>query len=242
MGKMALLDIDPRDYDSVVLQENEILDWLHKAGAFLECNDKPSSKTPHIELTPEICTTAYFDCPRLAYYPNIIEILGRQLAGKIKKENIGKIDWIVSSAYTSITFANEVAKALGVRYINVEEDPTNSHARTMFWRRATLPRGSRILQIEDIIATRKTIDKVRQVVGEGNTEKGLEFLPVVGCFVYRPAISAEDNKEDELKVISLITKKIWTCPKNQCPLCAAGSPRYSLKGKGLGKILKISNL
>jgi len=55
----------------------------------------------------------FIDCLKILRYPGLAEILGRQLGRRLKREGIGKVDWVISSPYAAITFGHEVAKELG---------------------------------------------------------------------------------------------------------------------------------
>lgn len=226
----TLMSMSPRPYfDEPPPLEEEVLLWFGVAGAYWEHDGNPLK--PHAELTSGLCSNGYFDVPRLLSYPNMAELLGRLLASKLKNAGIqrtypGQVDWVISSAYSAITFGHEVAKALGARFANVEKDPTDESQRRMLWRRLTLPVDSRVLQVEELITTMGTAQEVKRAVQEGNEEQ-IEFLSVIGVLVLRPS-NLEAMKRQH-QIVALVEKEIWTKKPEECPLHAAGSKAFKPK-------------
>ncbi len=229
---VALGSIDRKDYaDPPGLTEAQILEWFNAGEALWMHEGDPSPKRPHAELTSGLCSNGYFDVPRLLSFPHIAELLARQLAWLLQQESeIGILpssaSWVVSSAYSAITFGHEVAKALNARFANVEKDPTDPDQKKMLWRRLAIPGGSRVLQIEELITTMGTTAEVRRAVEKGNPHS-ITFLPIVGTLVLRPP-KLLTNYGDR-KVVALIQKEIWAKHPQECPLCAVGSPRLKPK-------------
>jgi orotate phosphoribosyltransferase len=223
-----LLSMDPRLYanEGPFLDEERILSWFGLAGAFWGYEGDPSFDKPHAELTSGLCSNGYFDCPRLLSYPNVAEILARQLALGLKVDGIQRVDWVISSAYSAITFGHEVAKGLGARFMNVEKDPADPNQKRMLWRRITLPAGSRVLRVEELITTMGTTEEVTRAVVEGNGEP-IEILPVIGTLVLRPSDLEAVRRKHQL--VALVEKEIWAKKPEECPLCAVGSPRFKPK-------------
>ena len=131
-----LMALGPRQFvdEWLFIDEKRILSWFALADAYWGYEGEPLSTKPHAELTSGLCSNGYFDCPRLLSYPNVAEILGRTLALTLKASGVPRVDWVVSSAYSAITFGHEVAKALGARFANVEKDPADPTQRRMLWR------------------------------------------------------------------------------------------------------------
>ena len=221
MKEVEKLAINPRDYDDVVLSEKEILEWFVLAEAGWIHSGDP--KDPHAELTSGLCSTGFFDCLRLLKYPNVAEILGRQLGKKLKREGIREVDYVISSAYAAITFGNEVAKELSAIFMNAEKDPSDPKQKRMIWRRIMIPVEARVLSVEELITTSGTFREVRRAVIEGHA-RPVNFLDPVGVLIHRPPDLAVDYI-----VISLVEKEIPTYNPSECPLCAAGSKRYRPK-------------
>lgn len=235
MKKMDLQQLNPRDYDDLIIDPNTILGWFDLCDAAWIHDGDP--KKPHAELTSGLCSNGYFDCPRVLKYPNLNEILAKQLVRRLNENGLEKVDWVVGSAYAAITFSYEVARVLGAIHGFVEKDPADPSGKRMTWRRMVIPAGSKVLQIEDLIATSGTLREVRRAIEEGQGQEQVEFFPIIGTLVHRPPKLPADYGEK--KVVALIEKEIWAVDPSECPLCKAGSVRYrpktnwaELTGKG----------
>lgn len=199
-----------------ILRFFDILDayWMHSG----------NPKDPHAELTFGWCSNGFFDCLRVLKYVDLSDILADQFARKIKSV-IGnqEVDWVIGSPMAGITFAHDVARALGAS-INmfVEKDPTQKGK--MLWKRMTIPESATVLQIEELTTTAKTLNAVKDAVDQGNSNP-VNWLPYVGIFVHRPPELPVTHYGDR-QVIALIEKEIWAVPPEECPLCKAGSVRY----------------
>jgi len=158
--------------------------------------------------------------------PTLInEILAHQLARRLKAESeIDRVDWVIGSSYAAITFSHEVAKALKAFHGFTEKEPSNP--KKQVWRRMIIPKGAKVLQVEELITSSFTFKEVRRAIQEGNPEP-VDFLPVVGALVHRPPKLPADY--EGIKVISLIEKEIWAVEQKDCPLCKAGSKRLRPK-------------
>jgi len=219
--------INPREFDSVNVSQEEILKWFDLCDAVWVHDGNP--KKPHAELTSGLCSNGFFDCMRVLKYPNLAEILTKQLVKILEfgyLYSLPRPDWVIGSAYAAITFSYEVAKAMGAIHGFVEKDPADPKGKRMLWARMKIPAGARVLQVEELITTSGTFKEVRRAVEEGN-EEPVNFLPVVGALVHRPPKLPADY--GDRKVVALVEKEIWAVDPNECPLCKAGSVRYRPK-------------
>lgn len=134
-------------------------------------------------------------------------------------------DWVVGSAYAGITFSYDVARVLRADHAFAEKDGNN-----MTFKRWEIPEGAVVLQIEELITTLKTAKAVREAVQRDNPHK-VEFLPFIGTIVYRPDDLSKEQSIDgkRVDIIALLERKIWSVPKEECPLCKAGSKRLKPK-------------
>lgn len=237
MNKIDLLKLNPQDYDQIALLEGGILPWFKNEDAYWVYEGEPSPERAHAELTSGLCSDGFFDCLLVLRYPNITEILARQLAMRLQTEEIGKVDWVVSSSYAAITFGYEVAKALRAIFMLVEKDPDDPKGKKMVWRRMTIPASAKVLQVEELITTSGTFQEVRRAIKEGNAIKPVYFTPIVGTLVHRP--EKLPIEYDGRRVVAVIEKAIRNFDPKDCPYCAVGSPRYrpkmhwkELTGKG----------
>lgn len=224
MERRDLLTINPRDYDDRVLTPEEVLPWFDLCDAVWLHDGDP--KKPHAELTSGLCSNGFFDCWRVLCYPNLSEILARQLARVLREKNVKYVDWVVGSPYAAITFSYEVARALGAVHGFAEKDPADPKGKRMVWQRVRIPAGFAVLQVEELITTSGTMTEVRRAIEEGNKEK-VSFLPIVGALVHRPPSLPVDYGDRD--VVALIERAIWAVDPKDCPLCKAGSVRYRPK-------------
>lgn len=222
-GKVNLLEINPRDYDDKTLCAEGILPWFEAERAYFE-HGEPDPKKGHVLLTSGLHCGSYFDVPRVLRYANVAEVLGRQLGRRLKQAEIGKVDWVVSSAYSAIVFGHEVAKELGVIFLSTEKDPADR--KKQLWQKQTIPAGATVLQVEELITTTQTLEAVRKAVTNGNEGK-VKFLSTVGVLVLRPPKLLP--KYDGRNIVALIKKEIPGYAPEDCPYCAAGSQLYHPK-------------
>lgn len=218
----TLID-DPRWYDDKVLTPEEILEWFK----LYECGwvHNGSPRSPHAELSGEKCSSGYFDCRQLfSKNPRLCDIFAGQLVRKLNGAGlVGQFNWIIGSAYSAITFSYEVAKILGVSHGFTEKDPNDS--KKQVWN-GSIPEGSKVLQVEELITTLGTTMKVRQAVAAKN-HPSVEFLPYVGTIIHRPPKLPADY--GDMEIIALVETEIWAVEQEDCPLCKAGSVRYRPK-------------
>lgn len=216
-------DLKPRDFEERNLSQEEILHLFNLCDAVWFHDGDPHK--PHAELVSGECSNGYFNCSLVLCYPNLNEILARQLARKLNAQGIKKVLWVIGSPYAAITFSYEVAKSLGARHVFVEKDPKDPTGKRMVWRRMTIPAGDEVLQAEELITTAYTTNEVKRAVEEGNSGP-VNFLPTVGALVHRPPKLPADH--GGRRVVALIEKEIWAV-EPPCHLCRAGSPRYRPK-------------
>jgi len=219
---------DPNDYRYEEVSEERILNWFEMFDAAWEHDGNPES--PHAELSSRKCSNAFFDCMRVLCHPNLNEILAYQLVKNLSSNGLDskEIDWVVGSDHAAATFSYEVAKVLNAQHDFTEKDPNNP--KKQIWKRLTIPEGSLVLQVEELITTSNTFREVRRAIEEGNSEKA-NFLPIIGTIIHRPPnlpISYTINS-NPIKVVSLIEKEVWAVEPENCLLCKMGSPRYRPK-------------
>lgn len=213
-----------RNFKDTAFSQEEILELFDACGAIWLHDGNP--KKPHAELTSGMCSNGFVDCLKVLKYPELCEILAKQLFWELKKKGVLIPDWVIGSPYADITFSYEVAKAFGAKHNFCEKDPVNP--KKMIWRRELIPAGETVLQIEELITTSGTFQEIRRAVQEGNPEP-VDFFPIVGALVHRPPKLPADY--GDIKVVALIEKEIWAVNPEECPLCKAGSERLRPKIK-----------
>jgi orotate phosphoribosyltransferase len=121
------------------MTEAEVIDVFRKAGAILE---------GHFILSSGLRSPVFIQKARVFQYPDLTEKVCRALAEKIRAANLGPIDLIVSPAMGGIIPGYETARHLGVPSIWVEREEGAFRLR-----RFEMPKGSRVLIVEDIVTT-----------------------------------------------------------------------------------------
>jgi orotate phosphoribosyltransferase len=174
------------------MTEAEVIAIFREAGAILE---------GHFILSSGLHSPVFLQKARVFMYPDKTERLCRALAAKVSAAGLGKIDLIVSPAVGGIVPGYETARHLGIPAVWVEREEGKFRLR-----RFEIPRGARVLIVEDIVTTglssRETIDSVRAlgavVVGEaclidrsgGEADVG---APLIALARYRvPAYRADE--------------------------------------------------
>ncbi|MBU1895558.1 hypothetical protein KJ641_01665 [Patescibacteria group bacterium] len=218
------LDLDRFDFFEEENEEERILHIFDLCDAAWVHSGDP--KDPHAELTSGFCSNGFFDCMRVLKYVNLSKLLAHLLVRKIKAiPPIPRVDWVIASPMAGITFGHDVAEAIGARcFMFTEKNPQNFDK--MLWRRVTIPAGETVLQVEELITTAKTLNAVQTAVNSGNPDE-VTWIPLIAALVHRSPgpVAFYGNRG----VISLINKRVWAVPQEECSLCAAGSQRYRPK-------------
>ncbi len=162
----------------------------------------------HFCLTSGLHSDTYFQCAKLYQYPDLVEKIGKALAEKLK--NI-EFDTIVAPAIGAVIFGYEVAKQTGKRNLFVERKDGQMQLRRGY----TLKKGEKIVIIEDVITTARTIFETMDAVKEFEPE-----VVGVGCIVDR----TQGKLDDKLKINSLLKIDPVVYEPANCPLCKENIP------------------
>lgn len=158
----------------------------------------------HFCLTSGLHSDTYFQCAKLYQYPNIVEQVAKELAKKL--ENI-EFDTIVAPAIGAVIFGYEVAKQCGVRNLFVERKDGEMALRRGY----TIKKGERIVIVEDVITTAKTIFETIDCLKEFEPE-----IVGVACIVDR------SKGKTDLEITSLLKIDPIVYEPENCPLCKQG--------------------
>ena len=176
---------------------NEVLSLLEKAEGVLH---------GHFCLTSGLHSDIYFQCAKLYQYPDITEKIGEMLAKKLKEI---EFDTIISPAIGAVIIGYETAKQAKKRNLFVERKDGVMQLRRGY----TLSKGERVVIIEDVITTARTIKETIEAIKEYGVE-----IAAVGCIVDRTKGLTPYN------IKSLIQIDPVTYEANECPLCKLGIP------------------
>jgi len=171
-----------------------------KSGAILE---------GHFLLTSGLHSPVYWEKFRVLRYPEYTEQLCRLISGYYIGQNI---DVVAGPTTGGIILAHEVARQLGVRSIFAEKEGTDDRA---FKRGFGIEPGERVLIVDDILTTGKSIRQVLSLVKEqGGTAIG------IGVLVDR----SEKGHDFGVPLFSCLRSITPTHKPQDCPLCAAAIP------------------
>lgn len=199
-------------------QEEQILSLFKACKAIWIHSGDPQE--PHAELTSGKCSNGYFNCSKVLQYPDLCQTLANELVKRLKTHGVEYVDWVIGLPKGGITLSYEVARIYGAIHGSLEKDPKNP--KRMVWRTFDIPKGSTVLQIDDVVVTAGSLFKGRRAVEEGNKEQ-VNFFTHAGAVIHRPPKLPASY--GEIRIVALIEKEIEVFDPENCLLCKAGSSR-----------------
>ncbi len=160
----------------------------------------------HFCLTSGLHSDTYFQCAKLYQFPDVVEKLASILAQSLKQIDF---DTIVSPAIGAVIFGYEVARQCGKRNLFVERKDNIMQLRRGY----TIEKGERIVIIEDVITTARTIFETKEAIKDFDC-----VIKGVGCIVDR----TQGKLDDQFKIYSLLKESPTTYEPENCPLCKQG--------------------
>ena len=179
------------------MEKTEVLELLEKAEGVLQ---------GHFCLTSGLHSDIYFQCAKLYQYPKITEMLGKKLAAILADV---EFDTIVAPAIGAVIIGYETAKQADKRNIFVERKDGTMQLRRGY----TLKKGEKVVIIEDVITTARTIKETIEAIKEFGVE-----IVAVGCIVDRTKGQTPYNIKSLLQIDPVTYKP------DECPLCKRGIP------------------
>ncbi|MDX8405369.1 MAG: orotate phosphoribosyltransferase [Mariprofundus sp.] len=135
----------------------------------------------------------------------------RALAAElIKKVDASTIDMVVAPAIGGLVIGQEVARQLAKPFLFTERKEGEMQLRRGF----TIPDGTRLLVVEDVITTGGSVCECMAVVREHGG------LPVKVVAVVDRAPASEDRFD--VPYATALSLDVETYAADSCPLCAAG--------------------
>ena len=174
---------------------NEVLNLLEQAEGVLH---------GHFCLTSGLHSDIYFQCAKLYQYPDITEELGKRLAEKLSDI---EFDTIVAPAIGAVIIGYETAKNAKKRNLFVERKDGKMQLRRGY----TLKKGEKVVIIEDVITTARTIKETMEAIKEFEPE-----VVAVGCIVDRTKGKTDYNIKSLLQIDPVVYDP------SDCPLCKEG--------------------
>ena len=176
---------------------NDVKELLIKADGLL---------TGHFCLTSGLHSDTYFQCAKLYQYPDIVEKLASELAFKLKDI---EFDTIIAPAIGAVIFGYEVARQTKKRNLFVERKDGIMQLRRGY----SLKKGEKVVIIEDVITTARTIKETTEAIKEFEPE-----VVAVGCIVDRTKGLTPYNIKSLLQIDPV------TYEPDNCLLCKEGIP------------------
>ncbi|KPL02074.1 MAG: hypothetical protein AMJ73_09260 [candidate division Zixibacteria bacterium SM1_73] len=179
--------------------QQEIFEIFEKAKALLK---------GHFLLSSGLHSDLYFEKFQVLQYPEYVEILCQRLATLFEEE---KIEVVVGPTTGGIIIAYEVAKNLKTRsvFAELEED------MRVFKRGFSLKKGERVLVVDDILTTGKSVNEVVDLAKKHGGD-------IIGIGVLLDRSGGKTKFEYPLK--ALATTEVKNYSPDECPLCKKGEP------------------
>ena len=174
---------------------NEVLNLLEKAEGVLH---------GHFCLTSGLHSDIYFQCAKLYQYPEITAELGKRLAEKLSDI---EFDTIIAPAIGAVIIGYETAKNAKKRNLFVERKDGEMQLRRGY----TLKKGEKVVIIEDVITTARTIKETMEAIKEFEPE-----IVAVGCIVDRTKGQTDYNIKSLMQIDPVVYEP------SECPLCKDG--------------------
>jgi len=163
----------------------------------------------HFLLTSGLHSPLYWEKFRVLQFPQYTEQLCRLISDHFRNQNI---EVVAGPTTGGIILAYETARQLGVRGIFAEKE--NGEKRS-FKRGFGIKAGERVLVVDDILTTGKSIREVLELA----REQGGEVIGI-GVLVDR----SEKKHDFGVPLFSCLRSITPAYKPEECPLCAAGIP------------------
>ncbi len=191
-------------------------DWgakLKEMGVLWQHDGDPAK--PHALWTSGRHADTFNNGSKLVENPIMLAEVAEGMIENLKNLMGGnKPDWVVGPAFGAITIGHEVSRQLGTKFAFTEPVYTDE-GKMQVLKRFDIPKGAKVLVVEDAISTGGSIKKTIDVL----ENLGIEVLPIVGTIVNWSGSDTFANK----KVCSLFSAQPSSWKPEDCPLCKAGS-------------------
>ncbi len=182
----------------------------------------------HFKVTSGLHSSGYFNSTLITQNPaRLQEVVGDLVMGLRANndfqlfEQLG-INWVVAPAMGGVLLAYELARQLSHDKHAVltafAEKCMRDGRPAMEFKRHIIPKGSRVLVVEDVITTGGSVN----LVFDALNDLGIELLPMVGTIFNRSGKRAIGDSQGP-SIISVADYHIPTWAPDNCPLCRKGS-------------------
>jgi orotate phosphoribosyltransferase len=191
------------------MTDAEVLSALEAAGAILH---------GHFQLTSGRHSDTYVQCARILEDPALTTRLAEAIVERMDAEGV---DLVAAPAVGGIIIGFAVAQALGVKFIFSERE----QGVMCFRRGFEIPKGSRVLVVEDVVTTGGSVAEVIALVrAAGGSPVAVASL-----------IDRYGTKLFDVPLRPLLRLEVESWHADECGLCASGTPLYSPGSRRLAK-------
>jgi orotate phosphoribosyltransferase len=189
---------------AIAIDSERVLELFRQTGAMLE---------GHFILSSGLHSDRYFQCALILERPEKAEILAQEFARQVRAKLPEPFDIVIGPALGAVTWAYEVARALGCRAQFTER----KNGEAMALRRGFVVKPTdRVLVVEDVFTTGGSAREVVEVLAT------LGVKPkAVGCIVNRSGGNPFAKEGFPLFQLAKVDVKTWK--PEECPLCKSGS-------------------
>lgn len=171
----------------------------------------------HFLLSSGRHSEKYMQCAKLLQYPDVAVKIAKGIAKHFESKNI---TCVLGPAMGGIIIAYKVAEALGVRSVFGEREAGQMCLRRGF----ELKSGERVLVVEDVVTTGKSVKELLDVIRKDNVE-----IVGVASIIDRSAGDVDFGCE----FFSLAPIEIKTYQPDECPLCKKNIPVIKPGSRGI---------
>lgn len=188
------------------------------AEALVAFKDAGAILNGHFQLTSGRHSDTYVQCARVLEDPALTTRLAEAVVARLGDRGF---DLVAAPAVGGIIIGFAVAQARGVKFIFSERQ-----GGAMVFRRAfEVPRGARVLVVEDVVTTggsiAEVVDLVRAAGGRADTAASL--------------IDRGGPKKFDVGLVPLLELEVESWEPAVCGLCAAGVELYSPGSRRLSR-------
>lgn len=188
---------------TAVMDRDRILDLFRETGAMLE---------GHFILSSGKHSDRYFQCALLLEHPRKAEQLALEMARRVRAVHKDPYDIVIGPAMGAVTWAYEVARALGTRAQFTERKGDEMELRRGF----VVKPSDRILVVEDVMTTGGSAREVNELLAKMGVRP-----QAMGCIVNRSG--GNPFEKDGLPLFALADVNAVAWDPADCPLCKSGS-------------------
>ena len=163
----------------------------------------------HFILTSGLHSPVYWEKFRILEHPEYTQKLCAMIADRFRNEHI---DVVAGPTTGGIILAFEVAKQMGVRCIFAEKE---DNGKRSFRRGFVLNDGERVLVVDDVLTTGKSVNEVIEAVAARNG-----CVTGIGILVDR----SEKDLNFGAPLFSCLRSVTPAYRLEECPLCKRGLP------------------